>query len=113
MNYAGTPANTVTVKGPFINSPLRDDNANSTRVENLAQLLLAEEILDELDSQGKHTLQHHLLTCQAEAYILANPEILDKPWLRNGGAVHDMISRVKEQQLARAEKVFHSTMARM
>jgi hypothetical protein len=80
------------IKGMF--SPLLSP---SSRIASIAQLLLAEEILDELASHDDCNLAYWQLYARTEAYVRANPELLRKPWLRNGGAVRDIIAQINAE----------------
>lgn len=75
-----------------------------SRVNNLAQLLYAEEVLDDLADKGKTgTVEYQYLRQCAASYVKANPELLAASWLRSGGAVFDIIEEQREAALVALE----------
>jgi hypothetical protein len=69
-------------------------------IKNLADLVFAEEILDDLESMGLAGNQAYFrfrgLVC---TYVYNNPALFLEPWLRNGGAVFDIIENARQDYL--------------
>lgn len=63
-------------------------------LQTLAQLLAAEERLDELEAAEQTGPEYQALRQAVLAYVIENPELGQTPWLRCGGAVHDMLQRL-------------------
>jgi hypothetical protein len=68
-----------------------------SRIDNLAKLLLAEEILDDMAGTYDLNEEYWMLHARAVEYVRANRELLVQPWLRNGGAVYDIIAKVRNE----------------
>lgn len=80
----------------MLNPSLED----GSRVTSLAQLLFAEEVLDEMVAQGQEgSLNYLYLKQRATEYVKANPALLSTPWLRVAGAVFDIIEAVRNEYL--------------
>lgn len=61
-------------------------------LSTLAQLIAAEERLDELEARGTAGAEYEVLRGQVIDYVKATPELAQAPWLRCGGTVYDMLS---------------------
>lgn len=75
------------------------------RFTNLGHLLAAEEVLDLLAAHGIKDSEYLDIEGYAKAYLAQHPELLDSPWLRNGGAVYDLITSAREARLIQQESV--------
>lgn len=93
---------------PYVRNMLRPSLTGETRISTLAQLIFAEEVLDDLDAQPDAEIAGAFLRARAEAYVRANPDLLSAPWLRNAGAVYDIIERVRNEFLDTAARVSNS-----
>lgn len=65
----------------------------------LAHLLAAEERMDELDALGTRNTEYLSLRSRAQSYIEENPSLLDGKWIRNAGAVYDLIDAERNRRL--------------
>ena len=92
----------------FLTGMLRSSLQGQTRIDTLAQLIFAEEVIDDMESRKEASLTCQLLRARAEAFVRANPELLNAPWLRNGGAVYDIIERVRNEVLDATLRLSHS-----
>ena len=75
-------------------------HTRNAQVNNVQQLLFAEELLDGMDAGLVFKEGYAELYQKAEAYVLANPALLTTPWLRSAGAVHDIIEAIKQQRMS-------------
>jgi hypothetical protein len=73
------------------------------RFTRLAHLLAAEEVLDSLAAQSLRGDGYFDIEARARAYIKEHPELLNAAWLRNGGAVYDLIEAAREGRLIHQE----------
>lgn len=67
-------------------------------IGSIEQLLFAEELLDAMDADLVDKIHYGQLHKKAEQYVKEHPELLTKTWLRAGGAVHDIIETLRQQQ---------------
>ena len=67
-------------------------------VHSVPDLLVAEVILDDLDSRRLGgTGEYQQLMAQANAFLRANPSVYMEPWIRGGGAIHDLIEELRQE----------------
>lgn len=66
-------------------------------IGSLSNLIAAEETMDAMAADENCGLFYQYLEVQAENFLKANPALLAEPWVRNGGAVHDMIERLRPE----------------
>lgn len=66
-------------------------------LRTIAQLLAAEERLDELEGQGATAAhpEYFALRQRVLAFVATHPELLEAPWLRCAGAVSDMLQELR------------------
>jgi hypothetical protein len=73
-------------------------------VNTLAGLLLCEQVLDALGMVNlRGTGVYKMLEGKAASYLRASPHLLLQPWLRNGGAVFDLVSQLSAEMHVAAQ----------
>ena len=67
-----------------------------TNIDTLSKLIAAEEAMDAMAADRNLGLFYQYLELHSEKFLKANPLLLSEPWVRSGGAVHDMIQRLRK-----------------
>lgn len=83
-------------------------NPDNFVIESVEQLLFAEEVLDAMDADLVDKIHYAVLHTKAEQYVKTHLDLLTKPWLRNGGAVHDIIEALRQETGASTPAVYPS-----
>ncbi len=85
-----------------------------TGIRTLGDLVLVEEYLDSVDGGLlARTAVYAGLQQEAQRFLRSRPELVRLPWVRNGGAIYDLVQRLREQlglapvQTARGEPSVH------
>lgn len=71
--------------------------AQLIEIESVVDLALAEVMLDALAAGFGDQALAPVLRERAQAFIDANPQLLQTPWKRSAGAVFDLIEQAKAQ----------------
>lgn len=64
-------------------------------IDSFAKLTAAEESMDAMAAEENCGLFYQYLELQVEKYLRANPSLLQVPWVRKGGAVYDLIEKMR------------------
>lgn len=70
---------------------------------HLGHLVAAEETLDLLADKPAFAAECAELQTRARAFIYEHPELLKAPWVRNAGAVYDLLQEAREKLLRSQE----------
>lgn len=107
ISFQIAPSSTPTVKAnqcelSFMRSLNKAPVTHVDTVQTVSDLLMAEEVLDDLANRRlDHTLDYQSLLAKCAFFLASHPEVYMQPWLRNGGAVYDLVHNVKDIALKR------------
>lgn len=73
------------------------------KISHFGHLVAVEELLDELAYKPAMADEYAALETRARAFIYEHPELLKAPWVRNAGAVYDLLHEARESLLRSQE----------
>ncbi len=73
-------------------------NVEGFSITSTEQLLFAEEVLDAMDAELVQRTLYADLHAKADQYVREHLELLQKPWLRTAGAVHDILEALRQEK---------------